>query len=606
MDNNIESVPTNVNKYKNNSRIICITLMIIAIILIALGVVFMLKKNNNDYPEIIVYVNNDNDLKYISTDSNKPIMLSKSFEEKLNVKFNSQRTKLAYVKNRGLYLNKINTGYESEKIGIDVDSFAFVDQDNVIYIDVDKNLYLSSSSNDKTRIDIDVTKIISINEKNIIYNKGEEVYLYNIKTKEKNSVLKDYDADKKIYVSKDNEKILYVSMDKAVKIYDIEKNNSTTKIEDVHDIVDYSNDFSNIIYTKLGDKKKYYDLFINDNPKDNPIIKYQCKFHSLDEYLNNTSIKTSDIEKNIYHLYEDIDFYIYYDENGEWHEVTMELYNYCKGADPSAKLKDEIRKDDSMVQLYNLYSSDGNVEISKNIYELIAYEDGMYVYTKFDISNQNKIKISSISSVDEVKDLINQVKPTLYFSNKEKQDELLVDGLNTKYKDDINIVNGIIYFYEVNDKKEITLYEYDTSTANKEKLTSKGFILNTNVMGYNILYLDNYNTETFKGDLIGRVNSTNTNIDIDVYSVIENDNDKLYYYKDFDFKKMNGSFIINNVKEGKKETINDISVVLQKTQNEYYILRDYSTTSQTFSLFLYENGKQTPVEYNVKDYIYSN
>ncbi len=599
--NNVDS------KKKITNKMICIILIILAILLIVFGVFFILKKKSENNRKVLVYVNNDNDLKYISSKNNKPIMLSKSFEEKINVKFNQDKTKLAYIKNRGLYLNKIDSNDDSEKLGVDIEDFRFTDNDHVLFIDVNKNLYIATKQDDKKRIDIDVTNVIYVNINFVIYNKGEEVYLYNTLKDEKNSILKDYDATKRIYVSDDVTKILYVSKDSEIKIYDVDQKKSSVKVSNVYDIVGYDNNFTNITYTKLGEKKKYYDLFINDKVSDNPIVKYQCKFHSFEEYISGGKTLASDSEKNIYHLYEDIDFYIYFDDKGQWHDVSMELYNYCKGADPDAKLKEQIRKDETTVQLYDLYSFDGkeNYEISKDMYEVLTSKDNIYVYTKLDISDANKIRISSLSSIDDVKDLINQVKPTLYYSSNDKKDELLVDGLNTKYKDNIDIVNDKIYVYEVNDKKEIILYEYDTKTFNKEKISSKGFILDTNVMNYDILYLDNYNVETAKGDLIGRKNNVNTNIDVDVYSVIENDDNKLYYYKDFDFKKLNGSFVINNIQNSKKEVIDDISLALKASSNMYYLFKDYSTTSKTYSLFLYSDGKQEPIEYNVKDYVYS-
>lgn len=609
MNNDIQS---NINQeQKNNKRIIklitiiCVVILGITAILLLL---FKLNKANDNSNKILVYTNNDNDLKYITNKDDNPILLSKSYEEELNVKFNNSKTKIAYIKNRGLYMKNINSKEESDKIGVDVEDYIFINDKELIYIDVNKNLYVASSSENKNRLDIDVTKILFKKDNIVIYNKGEEVYLYNITTKEKNSILQDYDSNKKINISNNLKQILYVSTNKELKIYNIDNKDSIVKATDVYNIVNYSEDFSKIKYTKLGENKKYFDLFINDNPEDNPIQKYQCTIHNFDEYLYSANTQASDTENHIYHLYESIDYYIYFDENNKWHNVTLELYNYCNGADPSAELKEQIRKDETSVQLYNIYSLNGEEEkeLVKDIYEVITSEDDIVVYTKLNIKNENKVKISSLTSVDEIKNIINQIKPTLNYTSIEKTDELLIDSFDTKNKNNVNIVNGKIYAYETNENNDLILYEYDSKTTNKEKISDKGFIINTNILKFDILYLDNFNNETHRGDLIGRTDGKNTNIDTDVYSVLQHDNNNLYYYKDFNFEKLNGTYIINNINKNKKEIIDDVSIVLNGTKDKYYIFKDYSSTSKTYSLFIKNNNTQKPIEYNVTNYVYSN
>lgn len=609
MSDNIQELEIQLDKRNKISKKSKKVLIIIAVLLVLDIIGYFIinsKTNKSDNTKILVYTNIDKDLKYIYSKNDSPRLLSKSFDEQINVKFNENKTKIAYIKNRGLYLHDVNSKNESDKIGVDVDYYKFINDNELIYVDINKNLYVASSSNNKTRIDIDVTNIIYINENIVIYNKGKDVYLYNTTSQEKNSILKDYDSDKKIRVSNDLKQILYVSTENQLKIYNIDNKNSSIKVEDVYDIIDCSNDFKQIVYTKLGEKKKYYELFINDNPADNPTIKYKCTIH--DTFENKSGgVTSSDTKNNIYHIYDSVGEYIYYDEKGDWHFVTIELMNYCKGADPSKELKEQIRKDETSLQLYNLYSlsDEKENEIATNIHEVITSKNNTYVYTKMDISNENKVKISSISSINVIKDLVKQVNPTLCYSNDIKKDEILVNGFNTKYKDRIDIVNGKIYVYEINDKNELSLYEYDMSNNGKEKLGNKCLILKTNIMNYDILYLDNVNTETFKGDLIGRTNGKNTNIDTDIYSIIENDSDKLYYYKDYNSNSLSGNFIINNISKNKKISINDVSIVFKGYKDKYYIFKDYSTISKTFSLFLYEDEKQTPIEYNITDYVYS-
>lgn len=617
MNNDVQN---NMNIQKNNIKennkkgIIKIIIIICAVILGITAILLLLlklNKANDNSNKILVYTNNDNDLKYITNKDDNPILLSKSYEEELNVKFNNSKTKIAYIKNKGLYMKNINSKEESDKIGVDVEDYIFINDKELIYIDVNKNLYVASSSKDKSRLDIDVTKILFKKDNIVIYNKGEEVYLYNITTKEKNSILQDYDSNKKINISSNLKQILYVSTNKELKIYNIDTKNSIVKATNVYNIVNYSEDFSKITYTKLGENKKYYDLFINDNPEDNPIQKYQCTTYEFNTTIWNWDdgrTKKSDTTNNIYHIYSYYGMMTYLDEEGVLHNVTADIYNYCNGADPSAELKEQIRKDETSVQLYNIYSLNGNEEkeLVKDIYEVITSEDDIVVYTKLNIKNDNKVKISSLTNVDEIKNIINQIKPTLNYTSIEKTDELLIDSFDTKNKNNVNIVNGKIYAYEINENNDLILYEYDSKTANKEKLSDKGFIINANVLKFDILYLDNFNNETHRGDLIGRTDGKNTNIDTDVYSVLQHDNNNLYYYKDFNFEKLNGTYIINNINKNKKEIIDDVSIVLNGTKDKYYIFKDYSSTSKTYSLFIKNNNTQKPIEYNVTNYVYSN
>ena len=594
-------------KFKNLSTInktmyIIITVAIITIIYGLIMIIF----NSSSKDTIVVYTNTDHDLKYVSSKSNNSVLLAKTFEEKIKVKFNIDKSKLAYIKNNGLYIHDIDSTGDSNKIGVDVVDFVFIGKNEILYLDVDKNLYVVSSNN-KNRIDIDVTYLISAKKDKIIYSKGEDIYLYDTKTKEKNKILNDYDFNKKLYVSKNIKQILYVSKNKKIKLYDIGSRKTSVKAEDVYDIATCSDDFSTIAYTKLGEKKRYYDLLVNDKPEDNPIEKYNCEIYTFDVYFQTTyEFKNSDPSTNTYYIYESIDGYIYFDEKGQWSFVPDRIINGCNGVDPNAELKDQIRNDQSTIQLYDIYliHNKENKEMSKNVYEVIKAKDDTILYTKLNINDEYKIKISSLKSVDELKTSLDKVKPTLYFTNNSKTDELLANGFDTKYKKDIDVVNSRIYAYELNDKNELSLYEYNTEDNNKEKISSKGFILDTNKAGFDIIYLDNYDLETLKGDLIGRRKGNNTEIDTDVYSSLTIDKKNLYYYKDFDFKKLNGTYIINNLSRNKKEKIDDISIVLNGN-NSYYVFKDYSTTSKTYSLFYRKNGIEKPIEYNVTNYVYS-
>ena len=608
--NDENKIGKQVNKKKVNIKLIIFIFIIV--LGAALAAIFIPKLLNSSYGnKILVYKNTDNDLKYVSNKSDAPILLAKSYEEKIKVKYNEEKTRIAYVKNGGLYLNNINSKQDSIKIGVDVYKFEFINNKEIIYLDVNKNLYISSTIETKEKIDIDVSGIISKKNNFLVYNKGEEIYFYNIKTKEKSSILKDYNKDKKLHFSSDFKQVIYVSVDNELKIYNIESKELVTRATDVDNIINYSDDFSNIIFTTVGNKKKYYDLFINDNPIDNPIKKAQCTIYDFNTTIWNWDdgrTKRSDTKNNIYYIYSYYGVMTYLDEEGEIRNVTKEIYDNCNGADPSAELKNQIKKDETSLQLYNVYllDNDNKVELATDVYNIMTSNDRMVVFTKFNLSKDKKIRISSLSSIDDFQNVIEKVKPNLYYANKDKKDELLTNNFDIKYKNNIDIVNNNIYFYEMSDNDELSLYEYNIEDNNKETISNKGFILDASVKDYDILYLDNFNMDTFKGDLIGRKNGKNKNIDIDVYNSLNSDNNNLYYYKDFNSKTLTGSYVINNINNNKKKIINDVSVVFNNSNNKYFVFKDYSLTSKTFSLFVYEKNKYKTVEYNVVDYKYSN
>lgn len=604
-DNNIIT-NTKSSKKLNIKKLILIIICIILVILI--GLIILSLFNNNNTNKILVFKNKDNDLKYIYNDNTKPILLTKSYEENVNVKFNSKKDKLLYLKNQGLYLHNINTKTDSQKIGVDVKKYKFINNNEVIYLDINNNLYIVHSNGEREKLDVDVSNIIISKKNTLIYNKKEEVYLYNTSTKEKRSILKDYKIDNEIYVSSDLKQILYISKNNELKIYNIETKKVTTKDKDIYEIIQYDkDDFSNIYYVKLGEKKRYYDEFINDNPQDNPIRKVQCTIYTFDQYIDpSTPIKNSDLKNGIYYLYDGIDGYAYYDEEGHWHFATIEMVDACNGKDPDIVLKEEIRNSDKTVQLYNLYQSQNDKvsEISKDVYYIVNTTYDSIVYMKTNVSNENKIKISSLTDLSDLDTILDDIKLPLYYASGDKKDSLLSNNYDSNFNNYVGINENMIYFYETNEKDETSFYEYNIKNDQKEKIGTNSLLLAVHTNGYDAIYLDNYNEDTYKGDLVGRKGNSTINIDNDVYNYLDYSGKKLFYYKDYNFDTLNGTYVIN-YNNKKKETINDISSVLRVNNNTYYVLKDYSTTSKTYSLFTHNKGKETPIEYNITDYKYS-
>ena len=442
---------TSKDKNKETKKKFNIKYLIIGVVILIIGVLLLFlfkgdtKSNKNNGTKILIYTNSENDLKYISSKSDKPVLLSKSFDENIDVEFNSKRNKIAYIKNKGLYLHNIDTDEESDKIGVDIELYDFINDDELAYLDNSKNLYVGSSSTNKAKIDIDVTDFGYINEKMIIYAKKEEIYLYNLETKEKNAVLKDYNNETRIWFSEDRKQIMYISKDAELKTFNIETKKTEVLDTNVVNVVHHSNDFSKIYYFKKGGSKTYYELFVNDDTKDNPIKKHKCVTYKFNEKIwdwDDHRTKKSDPKNNTYYLYDYYGYVTWLDSNGELKNLTTEIYDICHGKDSQAKLKNQIRKDKTSVQLYDMYLLEtGEPEIiAQDVYRSVYDTDDIILYTKLDIKKENKRKISSFSSVDELKHIIDDINPTLYYSNGNKNDELLTYNYDLSYKDNISIV----------------------------------------------------------------------------------------------------------------------------------------------------------------------
>ena len=96
------------NKLKSllsNKKILIICLFVfIFIIAISLYFIFF---SNNDNKKVVVFVNSDSELKYITDSIDKPILISKMFTDSLNVKYNSFATPKSFNTMYGL-MNAIN------------------------------------------------------------------------------------------------------------------------------------------------------------------------------------------------------------------------------------------------------------------------------------------------------------------------------------------------------------------------------------------------------------------------------------------------------------------------------------------------------------------
>ena len=89
------------SKDKKPKKIIIIIIFVLLFISIV-SFIFIFNKTG----KVLLYVNSDKELKYITT-TNKTGVLAKQFEGEIDAKYNSSRDKILYVKDRNLYLKTI-------------------------------------------------------------------------------------------------------------------------------------------------------------------------------------------------------------------------------------------------------------------------------------------------------------------------------------------------------------------------------------------------------------------------------------------------------------------------------------------------------------------
>ena len=557
----------------NKKKIIIISIIVIAVAIISIVSYFLLSDIKEE-KNILLYKNSDNELKYVIGDS-EPILLSKSFDESINVK--SFEDEFIYEKNDDIYLVNINNN-KNGKIGINVKFFDFLDN-NIIFLDNDGILYLYSNDK-KEKIEIDVTEILYYSNNIIIYSKDSNMYCYDTKTKEKQIIIREYKTNRYINVDKNLTKILFLESNKNILYkYDIKTKTLETLVEGVDNVINVSDDLENIIYTTKTKEVKYYDLIINDTKK---------------------QIDKNSPTKCYYYYNSFYNTYYYYDENFIIHMVTKEEYDLCNKNAEGVTLRNDIRKDKSSINYYDVYLLNGTEKekIVENINEVL-YSDinKNLVYKKYVISDKEKIDIAKIETMDEYLEMIKKIKYTLYYIGNNTEEES-IDKFDEEISN-IKIINNSIYYTYEKDEK-ILLDKYNIDTKEFVNVGQNVVLFAFDTPYYDMIFLNNYDNQV--GDLTVVDKDGVQNIDSDVTEHIILNKNYLYYYQNMNFEYYNGDFIIYTINKDTKKIIENVSFVVPSTSQEFYVLKDYSKSSNSTSLYYYKNDKLSSVEYNINEF----
>lgn len=219
------------------------------------------------------------------------------------------------------------------------------------------------------------------------------------------------------------------------------------------------------------------------------------------------------------------------------------------------------------------------------------------VYNQSDIQ---KVKLSEISSYDEVSDLVDAA---LYSSSEKyvvvgstmsileqtdaKNIRLSSDGNIIYYLDDVSEGGvGDIYKATISDGQVGKPEMYDSDVSNSDVTITEDDSL---------VYYKNVDNEAYKGDLF--INGQEIDYDVALWNITFWD-DAVLYYTDWNAEKSYGT--LKMYKDGTNTKIaDDVSDVEITNNDDIVYLYDYSVKYYTGTLYLYNNGKPKKIDDDV-------
>lgn len=219
------------------------------------------------------------------------------------------------------------------------------------------------------------------------------------------------------------------------------------------------------------------------------------------------------------------------------------------------------------------------------------------VYNQSDIQ---KVKLSEISSYDEVSDLVDAA---LYSSSEKyvvvgstmsileqtdaKNIRLSSDGNVIYYLDDVSESGvGDIYKVTISDGQVGKPEMYDSDVSNSDVTITEDDSL---------VYYKNVDNEAYKGDLF--INGQEIDYDVALWNITFWD-DAVLYYTDWNAEKSYGT--LKMYKDGTNTKIaDDVSDVETTNNDDIVYLYDYSVKYYTGTLYLYNSGKPKKIDDDV-------
>ena len=481
---------------------------------------------------------------------------------------NDSGTEVAYVKgsDRILYIHNLD---EKEKIASGVISFNVSNDLNKIgYLNDENSYYLWYADKDSSKLASDITSI------QYVAPDLSEIYY-----------IKDGSLYKQIEGGQDKEKIAS-DVSRVIKIYDsgevyYTKANSTEK-----NLMDYVDDDMAASDSTMTEPE-YPDY------PESPDYPYWWDYDTDAEYEAAKAQYEAD-----YGVYEATCDQIRADYN-----AAYDAYRAKQNRD---SLRENLQNETMESTEYTLCYFNGTEEtiVTDALVDEwsvnYASDKSVMILPVYNQSNIPKVKLSEITSVSEVSDLVNAA---LYSSS----DKYVAVGSSLSILEQTNATyfrlssdGSMLYFLDdISDSGDGDLYKVTITDGQ----VGKPEIYDSDVSNHDIFftatgsigYYKNVKEEDYKGDLY--INAEKIDYDVYFWSISYLD-DAILYYTDWNIDKSYGTLKI--FRSGTATKIaDDVHVFDITSDGNILYLYDYSTNYYTGTLYLYNNGESKKIDDDV-------
>ncbi len=481
---------------------------------------------------------------------------------------------------------------------------------------------VSSSKDEAVKIDGDVEKYF-VNDiaSTIIYLTTDgNLYSYSMKKGEANKIDSDVSF---FYVSEDGKTIIYLNKDNT--IYVKQNGKDKEKIDSDSSIRYISKNFSTIYYIKDGGDLYKKDLGADKIKIDTDVSSISAIYESGEIYYVKSDIRTVSLADYVIDDMKDADDkinepespsmmdYDTYDEYTSAYEKYEKAYDEYRGKRERDYLREELSNEETEITDSSLYFYDGKstqtvTESFANI-ESLAAEKPVIIFAVHEDASIDKIKLSEIESISDLKNSVQKSLYTDVFGNiaigkdvtKIEQDEveticINADGNTIFFVDNVpeGKAYGDLYRMTVSGGKlqKAELYDSDVFTG------SQGFIGNSN----QYMYCKDFNEDKYTGDMY--INKEKVDTDMYFGNMKYNiDSDTFAYFSDYDSKEETGT--LKKYSKGKSIKISDDVHAFSILHNgDIMYLYDYSEKSSKGDLYVYSGKKGEKIDEDVSEVFY--
>ena len=491
----------------------------------------------------------------------------------------------------------------SVKIDSEINFVPFLTKDGSKFFYIkgnDNRMYVyDRKSGEKVKLDDDVVSYYINDEGDyIIYSKHTdfESTIYEMSLKGTAAEKTKIDSNASILSAFPNEKKVYYSKDGSLYIKEFAKNKE--KITSEYDILVSIVDNGSIYYMKREEITKKLSDFIRDDMAEadkEEIVLPEPNYSAEPEYPSASDYQTmvwvdsywgwerhpETNEWGYWDYVTDEEAYqaaldAYYKAYEAWEKEVEQYYNDYNNAYARLQAKEnrdylrELLDNEDNAVTYNkfsLYYWNKGTEtlVADDVYESVLTRSNsasIVVYKKYDVSSVDMMKMSELNDAD------------IYYYD-------FIYDLQEKISTSRKLSDEV---YVAINEKESTI---DCSGATTWSINSKGAIF----------FLDDYDNEKGYGELMyvpiknGSVEKpVKIDEDVNLY-VFGNENENIYYFKDL--KDYSGDLYMNDRLIA--TDVYALSLYNYKGKDKLLYFKDYSRSSESGSLCIFDNGKETRV-----------